>query len=115
MKRLLAAAVVASTLVVVAVADAPSSSPQLYRGEYFYNFETAAFTSEGSKEAWCVNSAKLKDAELPATADSGETSGTADVVVFGVLSAEGRYCNLGASKHFLDITKVVEIRNRKRR
>jgi len=115
MKHLLAAAVALSTLVVVSGAEAPSPTPQLYRGEYFYNFESAAFTPEGSSEAWCVDSAKLKDAELPANANSGGASGTADVVVFGVLSAEGHYCNLGASKHFLDITKVVEIRNRKRR
>jgi len=115
MKRLLAAAVALSSLVIVAGAEAPSPAPQLYRGEYFYNFETAAFTPEGSSEAWCVNSARLKDAELPANANIGGTSGTADIVVLGVLSAEGHYCNLGASKHFLDITKVVEIRNRKRR
>jgi hypothetical protein len=115
MKRLLAAAVVVSTLVVVAGAEAPSSTPQLYRGAYFYNFETAAFTLEGSEEAWCVNSAKLKDAELPVTADGGRVAGTADVVVLGVLSPEGHYCNLGASKHFLDITQVVEIRNQKMR
>jgi len=72
MKRLLAAVVVVSTLIVIAGAEAPSPTPQLYRGEYFYNFETAAFTPEGSKEAWCVNSAKLKNAELPANAGSGE-------------------------------------------
>jgi len=115
MKGLLAAAVALSTLVAVAGTQVPSPTPQLYRGEYFYNFETAAFTPEGSSEAWCVSSAKLKDAELPADANSGGGSGTADIVVLGVLSAEGHYCNLGASKHFLDITKVVEIRNRKRR
>jgi hypothetical protein len=115
MKRLLAATIAFSTLVVFAGADAPSAGPKQYRGEYFYNFETAAFTPEGSSEAWCVNSAKLKDAELPADASGPGVSGTADVVVLGVLSPQGHYCNLGASKHFLDITEVVEIRNRKRR
>jgi hypothetical protein len=115
MKRLLAATIAFSTLVAFAGAEAPTSAPKQYRGEYFYNFETAAFTPEGSGEAWCVNSAKLKDAELPADANGGGVSGTADIVVLGVLSAPGHYCNLGASKHFLDITKVIEIRNRKRR
>lgn len=115
MKRSLAATIALSTLCVVAGADAPSPVPKQYRGEYFYNFETAAFTPEGSSEAWCVNSAKLKDAELPSDSNGGGVSGTADVVVLGVLSPEGHYCNLGASKHFLDITNVIEIRNRKKR
>jgi len=115
MKRLIAATVVLSALAVTAGTKVPSATPQQYRGEYFYNFETASFTPEGSSEAWCVNSAKLKDAELPNDASGGGPSGTADIVVQGVLSAEGHYCNLGAFKHFLDITKVVEIRNRKRR
>jgi hypothetical protein len=114
MKRLLTVTIALSTLVVFAGADAPSPTPKQYQGEYFYNFETAAFTPEGASEAWCVNSAKLKDAELPADAD-GKVSGTADIVILGVLSAQGHYCNLGASKHFLAITKVIEIRNRKRR
>ncbi|HEU0068800.1 MAG TPA: hypothetical protein VFQ26_05990 [Nitrospiraceae bacterium] len=115
MKRLLAATVALAALVVVTGTAAPSPTSQQYRGEYFYNFETAAFTPEGSSEAWCVDSGKLKDAELPADAKSGGAGGTADVVIIGVLSAEGHYCNLGAYKHFLDISKVVEIRNRKKR
>ena len=115
MKRLLASAIAFSTLVVFAGAEAPSPVHKQYRGEYFYNFETASFTPEGSSEAWCINSAKLKDAELPADASGGRVPGTADIVVLGVLRPQGHYCNLGASKYFLDITKVIEIRNRKRR
>jgi hypothetical protein len=114
-KRLLAVTIALSTLVAFAGTEAPSPAPRQYRGEYFYNFETASFTPEGSSEAWCVNSAQLKDAELPADANGGGVSGTADIVVLGVLSAQGHYCNLGASKHFLDITEVIEIRNRKKR
>jgi len=115
MKHLLAATVAVSALAVTAGTKAPSATPQQYRGEYFYNFETASFTPEGSSEAWCVDSAKLKDAELPNDSSSGGASGTADIVVLGVLSAEGHYRNLGAFKRFLDITEVVEIHNRKRR
>lgn len=115
MMRLLATSIALTTLIVATGATVPNSTPQLYRGEYFYNFETASFTPEGSGEAWCVDSAKLKDAELPADGNSGGRWGTADIVVFGVLSPEGHYCNLGASRHFLDITKVVEISNRRKR
>ena len=86
----------------------------VYRGEYFYNFETAAFTPEGSTERWCVNSAKLKEAELPAKGSPGGPWGTADIVVRGTLSPEGNYCNLGAYKRFLEITEVVSISNRRR-
>jgi hypothetical protein len=86
----------------------------VYRGEYFYNFETAAFTPEGSTERWCVNSAKLKEAELPANGSPGGPWGTADIVVRGTLSPEGNYCNLGAYKRFLEITEVVSISNQRR-
>ena len=87
---------------------------QIYRGKYFYNFESAALTPEGASQPWCVNSAKLKDAELPADGAPGGPWGTADIVVRGVLSPEGSYCNLGAYKHFLEITEVIEISNRQR-
>ncbi len=86
----------------------------VYRGEYFYNFETAAFTPEGSSERWCVNSVKLKDAEVPANGSPGGAWGTADVVLRGTLSPEGNYCNLGAYKRFLEITEVISISNKRR-
>ncbi|WP_454832684.1 hypothetical protein [Pseudoxanthomonas wuyuanensis] len=86
----------------------------VYRGEYFYNFETAAFTPDGSSEPWCVNSAKLKDAEVPANGSPGGPWGTADIVVRGTLSPEGNYCNLGAYKRFLEITEVISISNKRR-
>ena len=104
-KSLLAAA---ALLLSACASTAPKD--QLYRGEYFYNFESASFTPDGGHEAWCVNSAKLKDAELPRT---GGPWGTAHVVLRGVLSADGSYCNMGAYKHFLEITEVVEISDRK--
>ena len=86
----------------------------IYRGEYFYNFETSAFTPEGASDPWCVNSAKLVDAQLPADGAPGGPWGRADVVVRGVLSPAGSYCNLGAYRHFLEVTEVISITNRRR-
>jgi uncharacterized protein YceK len=81
-------------------------SPQIYKGSYFYNFESSSFTPAGSDEAWCVNSADMAKAQLPSA-----QSGTADVVVQGSLSAKGHYCNLGASKHVLKVYKVLSVAN----
>ena len=101
------------TAALVGCASSPVSG-DVYRGEYFYNFETAAFTPEGSSERWCVNSAKLKDAEVPTSGSPGGPWGTADIVVRGTLSPEGNYCNLGAYKRFLEITEVISISNKRR-
>lgn len=104
-------------LVGVMIAGCASVAPKssIYRGKYFYNFESASFTPDGSSESWCVNSAKLKDAELP-SGDAPEGAwGTAQVVIRGVLSPRGKYCNLGAYKHFLEITEVIDISGRQRR
>ena len=104
-------------LAIFMIAGCASVTPKnsVYRGEYFYNFESTSFTPEGGSESWCVDSAKLKDAELPADGTSEGPWGTAQVVVRGVLSPKGKYCNLGAYKHFLDITEVIDISNRQRR
>jgi len=110
MRRLL---LVVSVMIASCASVAPKSS--IYRGEYFYNFESASFTPDGSSEPWCVNSAKLKDAELPSDGTPERAWGTAQVVVRGVLSPRGKYCNLGAYKHFLEITDVIDISNRQRR
>lgn len=88
---------------------------EIYHGEYFYNFESASFTAEGESQPWCVDSAKLTDAELPADGSPGGPWGTAQVVVRGVLSPEGSYCTLGAYKRFLEITEVIDISNRQAR
>jgi hypothetical protein len=113
MRQLFSLAVL-SALFTVTSAGVPDKAPQLYRGEYFYNFESAAFTPEGATEAWCVDSAKLRGAELSSTDSRGRSSGTAHIVVRGVLSPKGHYCSLGGYKHFLNITEVVEITNRRR-
>jgi hypothetical protein len=100
-------------LVAVSGCATTAREGEIYRGEYFYNFETAAFTPEGGAERWCVNSAKLKEAEVPADGSPGGPWGRADVVVRGTLSPEGSYCNLGAFKRFLEITEVISISNRR--
>lgn len=56
------------------------SSPQIYRGSYFYNFESSSFTPAGSDETWCVDSAEMVKAQLPSA-----QSGTAEVIVQGSL------------------------------
>ena len=100
----------------VIISSCATVTPQgdVYRGKYFYNFETAAFTPAGASRPWCVNSAKLKAAELPADGSHGGPWGTAEIVVRGVLSPKGRYCNLGAYEYVLEITEVIEISNRQR-
>jgi hypothetical protein len=104
-------------LCVAALSGCASTQPpvgEVYHGEYFYNFETAAFTPQGRSERWRVNSAKLKDAEVPANGSPGGPWGTAEIVVRGTLSPEGSYCNLGAYKRFLEITEVISITNKRR-
>lgn len=56
------------------------SSPQIYRGSYFYNFESSSFTPAGSDGTWCVDSAEMVKAQLPSA-----QSGTAEVIVQGSL------------------------------
>lgn len=104
MKNLAIGLFVSSSLLLAGCAA--QSSPQIFRGSYFYNFESSSFTPAGSNEAWCVNSAEMSKAQIPSA-----QSGTADVVVQGSLSAKGHYCNLGASKHMLKVKKVLSVAN----
>ena len=83
---------------------------QIYRGTYFYNFESSSFTPEGTNENWCL-SGDMHKAELPAKGASGPWS-TAYVVVRGKLSPPGRYCNLGASRYVLTVYDVIDVKNK---
>jgi hypothetical protein len=78
----------------------------IYKGRYFQNFETSAFSPSGKSDTWCVNAAEMAKATV-----SGSPSSTADVVVRGELSPQGHYCNLGASKHILKVYEVIEVSN----
>lgn len=83
---------------------------QIYRGTYFYNFESSSFTPEGTNESWCL-SGDLRKAELPARGP-GDPWGSAYVVVRGELGSPGHYCNMGASKYVLTVHDVIEVRDR---
>jgi len=83
---------------------------QIYRGTYFYNFESSSFTPEGTNESWCL-SGDMTSAELPPKGQSGPW-GTAYVVVRGNLSPPGHYCNMGASKYVLTVHDVVEVKDK---
>ena len=96
----------AAALLAIALAPSASAQDVIYRGEYFHNFETSAFTPDGSSEAWCVNAIELKNAQLP-----GSKSGRAQVVIRGTLSPKGKYCNMGAYKHILKVHAVLEVKN----
>lgn len=108
MRLILAAMILLSS---AALADAPR--PSIYRGEYFYNFENAHFTREGSQECWVVDG-DLGKAELPSLDDSPPW-GTATVTLKGILGPRGHFGNLGACKHVLKLIEIVEITNMKRR
>jgi len=79
---------------------------KVYRGSYFQNFESSSFTLEGSDQPWCVNATEMAKAQ---PMESG--SSTADVIVRGELSPEGKYCNLGAYKYILKVYEVIEVSN----
>jgi hypothetical protein len=79
---------------------------QLYKGKYFYNFEASVFTPTGTSEFWCVAFSDMPKAQL-----SSSRSASADVVLRGELSPEGKYCNLGGYKHILKVYEVLEVSN----
>ena len=88
-----------------------SAQGKVYSGIYFYNFETSSFTPDGSQERWCL-SGEMEQAMLPAESANGP-EGTAHVVVRGVLSPPGHYCNLGASKYVLTVDQVLEVSDKR--
>ena len=90
-----------------------SPGPTTYRGEYFYNFENADFTAEGSKECWVLKG-DMSKAELPSL-DKSPPWGTSTVVLRGTLGPRGRFGNLGACTHTLTVIEVVEVSNMRRR
>jgi hypothetical protein len=94
-------------------ASAQSAAPEVYSGEYFYNFENAMLTPDGSKECWAIHG-DMRQAEIPAKA--GESPwGTAHVMVRGTLSAPGHYGNLGACTRVLKVIEILQITDKKAR
>jgi uncharacterized protein YceK len=77
-----------------------------YSGEYFYNFEYAYLTPDGSNEQWCLKG-DMSQAELP---EKG-AEGTSHVTIQGTLGPRGSYGNLGICKRILTVTKLVNVTN----
>ena len=88
---------------------AGESVGSIYRGVYFYNFETAYLTPEDSTECWATKG-NMSAAEIP-NPKRQPSSGTADVVVRGTLSSVGHYGKLGACTRLLTVLDVIEARN----
>lgn len=84
-----------------------------YSGEYFYNFENAIFSPDGTQEDWCLDGVSMKKAELP-TNDARGAGGTSHVVLRGKLGPRGSYGGLGRCKHVLTVKEIVEITNMRR-
>jgi len=82
------------------------SAQRTYRGHYFSNFETSAFTPEGSTESWCVAGSQMSK-----ITDKTGISVSADVVLKGTLGKRGNYCSLGAYHYILAVQEVVSVDN----
>ena len=82
---------------------------QVFRGEYFYNFENAFLTPDGTDEAWCIDG-DMSTAMLPADSRGGQW-GTSYVVVHGKLGPEGRFGSLGRCQRVLEVTAIIEVKN----
>lgn len=108
MKNAAARVAVLSTLM-SACAYAPVKDP-IYRGEYFYNFESSYLTPNGKDEAWCIDAGTMSKAMLPAKDTNGQW-GISDVVVRGKLGPAGSYGGLGRCRHVLYVTEIVEVSN----
>src|SRR5690606_6175119 len=96
-------------VVALTLAFSGCSSDSTYSGEYFYNFENAIFTPDGSSETWCLEG-DVSEAELPATHSTGPW-GTSQVVIRGKLGPEGKFGNLGRCKRVLTVTELVAVSN----
>jgi hypothetical protein len=77
-----------------------------YAGTYFYNFESAVLTPQGTHDRWCIKG-DLSSAELPGG------WGTAEVVVQGTVGPVGHYGNLGSCQRVITVTKLLEVRNQR--
>ena len=93
----------------VAACAATRAKDPIYKGEYFYNFESSYLTPEGEHEAWCVDPGVMGRAMLPAV-DANGPWGRSRVVVRGKLGPSGSYGGLGRCKHVLIVTDIVEVK-----
>ena len=95
------------------VLAAPASKDSVFRGIYFYNFENSVFTPDGKDESWCVDS-DMSKAMLPPD-KRGVQWGTAYVVVRGKLGPEGKFGSMGMCRRMLEVTEILEVKDKRRR
>jgi hypothetical protein len=100
-----------SLLLAPIVASAQTPLPGVYSGTYFFNFENANFTPDGSKECWAIHG-DMREAEISAKPGTSAW-GSAHVMVRGTLSAPGHYGNLGACTHVLKVIEILQIADKK--
>lgn len=91
-------------LLLAASALNAAETTAIYNGEYFYNFENAVFTPDGTRERWCIEG-DMSRAERP------DGWGTSYVVVQGTLGPEGSYGSLGTCKRVLKVKKLIKVSN----
>jgi hypothetical protein len=91
------------------IAAAPGTGQD--KGEYFYNFENAVFTPEGSNERWAVKG-DMRAAEIPGPGGKAGR-GTSIVTIRGTLGPVGRFGSLGACSRVIAVTKVVAVHSKR--
>jgi hypothetical protein len=96
----------------ISVVHAADEAPATFSGEYFYNFENAVFTLNGSAECWAVKG-DMSKAELPATHPSGPWGWTT-VVLRAVVGPKGRFGNLGSCSRTIEVIEVLKVSNMRR-
>ena len=106
--KTLVTCVVASLFMACAV-RAAEQEPATFSGEYFYNFENAVFTPDGTDERWAVRG-DMSQAELSATHPSGRW-GRSSVVLRGVVGPKGRFGNLGSCSREIHVLEILEVRD----
>lgn len=113
MDRIRRASLLCAIMSSVAACASLPRGPAVFGGEYFYNFEYAVLTPDGSKARWCVHG-DMSKAELLAT-DTSQPWGTSHVVVEGTLGPTGHYGNLGSCERVLTVTKILNVSDMKGR
>ena len=113
MKKMPGCLAFALALVTGSGCASPAPKDPVFRGEYFYNFENSYLTPDGKNEAWCINS-DMSKAMLPADSRGGRW-GTTYVVVRGKLGPEGSFGGMGRCKRVLEVTEILEVKNKRGR
>lgn len=93
-----------------ACASAPAG-PRRFSGSWAFHFETSAFrTDAGEGPYWLAGDGDVWPQLTAPFTQAGSPWGELYIVVEGELSAPGQYGHLGAYKHELRVTRVIESR-----